>query len=53
MPHTVTAAQVLDREFLTIRCKLLEVAAIRGWKRSVKRLPSWARTGGSGPNNCN
>jgi hypothetical protein len=27
MPHTVTAAQVLDREFLTIRCKLLEVAA--------------------------
>jgi hypothetical protein len=27
MPHTATAAQILDREFLTIRCKLLEVAA--------------------------
>jgi len=27
MPQTATAAQILDREFLTIRCKLLEVAA--------------------------
>ncbi len=27
MPHTATAAQILDREFPTIRCKLLEVAA--------------------------
>ena len=27
MPHTATAAQVLDREFLTMRGKLLEVAA--------------------------
>ena len=27
MPHTATAAQILDREFLTIRGKLLEVAA--------------------------
>jgi hypothetical protein len=27
MPQNATAAQVLDREFLTIRCKLLEVAA--------------------------
>ncbi len=27
MSQTATAAQVLDREFLTIRCKLLEVAA--------------------------
>ena len=27
MSHTATAAQTLDREFLTIRCKLLEVAA--------------------------
>jgi len=27
MPNTATAAQILDREFLTIRCKLLEVAA--------------------------
>ena len=27
MPPTATAAQILDREFLTIRCKLLEVAA--------------------------
>jgi hypothetical protein len=27
MPQTATAAQILDREFLTIRGKLLEVAA--------------------------
>jgi len=27
MPHTAAAVQILDREFLTIRCKLLEVAA--------------------------
>lgn len=27
MPHTATAAQILDREFFTIRGKLLEVAA--------------------------
>ncbi len=27
MPPTATAAQILDREFLTIRGKLLEVAA--------------------------
>ena len=27
MPHVTTAAQILDREFLTIRGKLLEVAA--------------------------
>ena len=27
MPQAATAAQILDREFLTIRCKLLEVAA--------------------------
>ena len=27
MPHTAIAAQILDREFLTIRGKLLEVAA--------------------------
>jgi len=27
MPHTATAIQILDREFLTIRGKLLEVAA--------------------------
>ena len=27
MPHSATAAQILDREFLTIRGKLLEVAA--------------------------
>jgi hypothetical protein len=27
MPHTATAAEILDREFLTIRGKLLEVAA--------------------------
>ena len=27
MPHAATAAQILDREFLTIRGKLLEVAA--------------------------
>ncbi|MGO9111678.1 MAG: hypothetical protein ACLP9L_20830 [Thermoguttaceae bacterium] len=27
MPQTTTAVQILDREFLTIRCKLLEVAA--------------------------
>jgi hypothetical protein len=27
MAHNVTAAQILDREFLTIRGKLLEVAA--------------------------
>jgi hypothetical protein len=27
MPANTTAAQILDREFLTIRCKLLEVAA--------------------------
>ena len=27
MHHTATAVQILDREFLTIRCKLLEVAA--------------------------
>jgi hypothetical protein len=27
MPHTSTAVQILDREFFTIRGKLLEVAA--------------------------
>jgi hypothetical protein len=27
MPHTATASEILDREFLTIRGKLLEVAA--------------------------
>ncbi|MGA2258419.1 MAG: hypothetical protein ABSG53_27460 [Thermoguttaceae bacterium] len=27
MHHAATAAELLDREFLTIRCKLLEVAA--------------------------
>jgi len=27
MPQNATAAQILDREFLTIRSKLLEVAA--------------------------
>jgi len=27
MPQNTTAAQILDREFLTIRAKLLEVAA--------------------------
>ena len=27
MPQVATAVQALDREFLTIRCKLLEVAA--------------------------
>ncbi len=27
MSQTATAAQILDREFLTIRCKLLEVSA--------------------------
>jgi hypothetical protein len=27
MSQIATAAQILDREFLTIRCKLLEVAA--------------------------
>jgi hypothetical protein len=27
MPHSSTAPQVLDREFLTIRCKLIELAA--------------------------
>jgi hypothetical protein len=27
MPHTATAPEILDREFLTIRGKLLEVAA--------------------------
>ena len=27
MPHTATGSEILDREFLTIRGKLLEVAA--------------------------
>jgi hypothetical protein len=27
MSNTATATQILDREFLTIRCKLLEAAA--------------------------
>jgi hypothetical protein len=47
MPHAATAAQTLDREFLTIRCKLLEAAAaldrVERGQGSAAADPRWEK----------